>query len=134
MNNYQLTIAEVLDIIKVNTEIVRDIMDNDTSTPTLYKHGKTKLISTILSYSDDIINIRKILSESIKSTNIYSIAINTVIEMIDDTFHDVHKFGDDITFVQGLARLDTQKLVCIFLTYENLIHHIEHIMEDVQNA
>lgn len=134
MNNYQLTIAEVLDIIKVNIEIVRDITGDDTSTPTLYKQGKTKLISSILTYSDHMLNIREELSESMKSMNNYSIAINSVIEMIDDTFHDAHKFGDDITFVKCLAELDTQKLVALFLTFENLTYQIENIMEEALNA
>lgn len=133
MNNYQLTINEVLDIIKMNTEIVRDIMDNDTSAPALHRHGKTKLISTILTYQHDISRITLELSETAKSFNNYELAITDVITMIGNALQDTLRLANGNLTIKGLTALDKTKLVAIFLTYENLIYRIEDIMEDTQN-
>lgn len=134
MNNYQLTIKEVLDIIKMNTELVRDIMNNDTLATSLHKHSKTKLISAILTYQYDLSRITLELSESVDSFNIYQLAINDTLEMIDSTIQDSLRLANGDVTVKGLTALDKTKLVALYLTYETLIYRIEEIMEDVQNA
>ena len=133
MNNYQLAIDEVLDIIKTNTEIISNSMDNDTSPTALHRHGKTKLISAILTYQQDTTRIILELSGTEKPFNHLLLTISDVITVIHETQQFIRELADDNVTLKGLSTLDQSKLVNIFLTYGNLFYWIEKIMEDTQN-
>ncbi|UOX39791.1 hypothetical protein [Bacillus phage Chedec 11] len=130
MNNYQLTIKEVLDIIKTSREYTTKI-----STPELHTITVKELLTSVLNlkHSFELI-FSELKSVVIEHNNNYTLAILETIEYVEDTQDVITALTNYDTSVKGLSKLPKTRLVAIYLHLENLMYRIEDIMEDVQNA
>lgn len=129
MNNYQLTIKEVLYIIKTNRNYV-----SKKSSSNLHTITTKELITEVLNlkYTNDIILTELNSVARVKMDN-YMLSILEAVEYIEDTEEIISLLSNNDTSVNGLSKLPKSRLVAIFLHLENLIHKIKHIMEDTQN-
>ena len=129
MNNYQLTIKEVLYIIKTNRNYVSKKSPSKLHTITV-----KELIRDVLNlkYTLDIVSTELNSVVRVKMDN-DMLAILEATEYIEDTEEIISLLSNNDTSVNGLSKLPKSRLVSIYLHLENLMGRIEHIMELTNN-
>ncbi|ACH57091.1 p17 protein [Bacillus phage Nf] len=128
MNNYQLTIKEVLYIIKTSRNYGKK------SSAKLHTITVKELIRDVLNlkYTLDIVSTELNSVVRVKMDN-DMLAILEAIEYIEDTEEIISLLSNNDTSVKGLSKLPKPRLVEIFLRLENLMYRIEDILEVTNN-
>ncbi|CAA67648.1 unnamed protein product [Bacillus phage B103] len=128
MNNYQLTIKEVLYIIKTSRNYGKK------SSAKLHTITVKELITDVLNlkYTIDIILTELNSVDRVKMNN-YMLAILEAVEYIEDTQEIISSLSNKDTSAKGLSKLPKPRLVEIFLRLENLMYRIEDILEVTNN-